>query len=415
MQENTNKKLGVEEAIPSDSNGKPAEKIDSQRNVTAKAARPKKKRKLKAKRKKTSTKSEKKTLVRAPRLFPALTLKESLRIPAAIRENNGGHPWAPDQVAAAVGMSEKTTSFFYLAGSSVQYGLTTGTWKADRIELTALGRDIVYPRNAQAEYEKKLEAFFNIDIFKKVFEHYRGSNLPEMKYLGNTLERDFLIPPEQHEDFARIFRENCEYLNIQNGLVEGKKSKLLVDRLGTTASSPSVTLAEPEKDSDLVAFVIMPFVEHDESHEPGFFDEVLKSLITPAAREAGFIVKTANRHGSDVIQSTIINDLLAADLVVADLTEHNPNVLFELGVRMADDLPVCLIKASGTGQIFDVDNMLRVYTYSRNLWATTIEKDLPNLTDHIKGAWESRDSDSTYMKILKRGVPAIEAMAAGAR
>ena len=49
---------------------------------------------------------------------------------------------------------------------------------------------------------------------------------------------------------------------------------------------------------------------------------------------------TARKAGSDVIHATIVNGLLDADLVVADLTEHNPNVLFELGIRMAEDKPV---------------------------------------------------------------------------
>lgn len=51
--------------------------------------------------------------------------------------------------------------------------------------------------------------------------------------------------------------------------------------------------------------------------------------------DAGFTVETANRQGSGVIQSTIVNEFLEADLVIADLTEHNPNVLFELRRRMA--------------------------------------------------------------------------------
>jgi nucleoside 2-deoxyribosyltransferase len=147
----------------------------------------------------------------------------------------------------------------------------------------------------------------------------------------------------------------------------------------------------------------MPFVERDSKHAQGFFAEVLRSLITPAAKSSGFTVKTANRQGSDLIQSTIINDLIEADLVIADLTEHNPNVMFELGVRMAEDKPVVLIKAQGTGPLFDVDNMLRVFEYSPNLWQTTIEKDLPNLKDFIKGAWDNRASEKSYMKILRGG------------
>ena len=121
-----------------------------------------------------------------------------------------------------------------------------------------------------------------------------------------------------------------------------------------------------------------------------------------------FIVETANRQGSDVIQSTIVNDLLEADLVIADLTDHNPYVLFELGVRIAEDKPVVLVKASGTGRIFDVDNMMRVYEYSANLWQSTVEKDFAEITEHIKAAWEKRSSDQSYMKILRRaGVPKV--------
>ncbi len=108
--------------------------------------------------------------------------------------------------------------------------------------------------------------------------------------------------------------------------------------------------------------------------------------------EAGFTVKTANRQGSDVIQSTTINDLINADLVIADLTEHNPNVLFELGIRIAKKTPVALIKASGTGRIFDVDNIIRVFEYQTTLWKSSIEADLPGLTDHIRATWEKRDS-----------------------
>jgi hypothetical protein len=156
------------------------------------------------------------------------------------------------------------------------------------------------------------------------------------------------------------------------------------------------------------AFVIMPFVEKNDVRPVGFFKEVLRSLLTPAGVASGFVVETANRQGSDVIQSTIVNDLLEADLVIADLTDHNPNVLFELGVRIAEDKPVVLVKASGTGRIFDVDNMMRVYEYSANLWQSTVEKDLAEITEHIKAAWEKRSSDQSYMKILRRaGVPKV--------
>ena len=146
--------------------------------------------------------------------------------------------------------------------------------------------------------------------------------------------------------------------------------------------------------------MIQPFTERESAHAAGFFEEVLRSLIVPAATEAGFTVRSARRQGSDIIQQTIVNDLLEADLVVADLTEHNPNVMFELGMRMAKDKPVALIRAKGTGGIFDVDNMLRVYDYDPNIWPSTIETDLPALKEHISATWENRENENTYMKLL---------------
>jgi hypothetical protein len=144
----------------------------------------------------------------------------------------------------------------------------------------------------------------------------------------------------------------------------------------------------------------MPFVERDEDRYPtGFFAEVLSSVFTPAITGAGLQVRTAQRPGSDLIQSTIVTELLEADLVLADLTEHNPNVLFELGMRIAENKPVVLIRSKGTGRIFDVDHVLRIEEYSPNLWPSTVAEDCPKLEAHIKAAWDNRDSVETYRNI----------------
>ena len=342
-------------------------------------------------------KESKRTRVRWP--FPRTTLEEALKIPGAIKDLNGGNPWEPEEIRKAIGAGTGGNAFFYLTAASRDYGFTTGTNSAEKIALTDLGRDLVYAPNENVERNLKTRAFMNIEVFKRVLEYYKGSKLPDMKYLGNTLQKEFDLVSETHEEFSRTFRENCQYLDITVGLPTTPSES--AGQESPPAVPVTVTLAEAAGTSKLTAFVIMPFVERDQKHPSGFFGEVLRSLITPAAKESHFTVKTANRQGSDLIQSTIINDLIEADLVIADLTEHNPNVMFELGVRMAEDKPVVLIKAQGTGPLFDVDNMLRVFEYSSNLWQTTIEKDLPNLRDFIKGAWENRASDKSYMKILR--------------
>ncbi|HEA0154535.1 TPA: hypothetical protein RVG41_004735 [Escherichia coli] len=159
-------------------------------------------------------------------------------------------------------------------------------------------------------------------------------------------------------------------------------------------------LGESQGQSKLIAFVAMPFSEKTSNYPHGYFDEVLKHLITPSAVKAGFNAKTAKKAGSEVIQSTIVNDLDAADLVIVDLTEHNPNVLFELGMRIAFSKPVCLIRAKGTAPIFDIDHMLRVYDYNPCLWPSTLESDIPQLSEHIKETWINR-RERSYLDIIR--------------
>lgn len=343
---------------------------------------------------KASVQNQKNKISKPQKNYPPVTLEKCLEIAIKIKDLNGGNPWTPKEISQAINV-KGTMEFFYTTSSSRDFGITVGTSSAKQIALTDFGREIVYAPNPEVERTKKIQAFLNIGIFKSVLEYYKGSTLPEMKYLSNTLQQQFKLPPEFHEEFSRVFNENCRYLGVTTG--ESISGASLKNQL----NPPTVVVGETKK-GKLKAFVIMPFVERDNKRPPGFFKEVLDSLLIPAGIDADFTIETANKQGSDVIQSTIINDLLEADLVIADLTDHNPNVLFELGVRMAADKPVALIKSKDTGRIFDIDNMLRVYEYNPNLWKSTIEKDVPELKEHFKAAWDNRDSELSYMKILRR-------------
>lgn len=337
---------------------------------------------------------------RVDRSYPRVTLESAIRIATAIKDKNAGNPWPPEEVGRALGVGVKTGNFFYLTAGSRDYKLTEGTSKTEKISLTGLGRKVVYPKSPEEALVAKREAFLSIDVFRKVLEYYKGSALPEKEYLSNTLTTEFHLPPETHEEFVDLFQKNCKYLGIGSNYDVG--THMVPAPVTSAEATPATFVAVGSEAEGPICFVIMPFVEKDDVHAPGFFNEVLNSLIIPAAKKAGFVVRTANRHGSDVIQSTIVNELLKADLVVADLTEHNPNVLFELGMRMREDKPVALIKATGTGRIFDVDNMLRVVEYDACLWPTTLAVDLPKLHDHIRGAWENRNADISYMKLLRQ-------------
>jgi len=350
-----------------------------------------KKKKPAPKRKPTS-----KSSVRRP--FPQNTLEEAIKVAQAIRDKNNGKAFDTEDVAKVFELSKKGMPFFYLAGSSRDYGLTDGSRDTKQISLTDLGSNIVYPQTAEQEKQSKIEAFLNVPLFQKVYDHYGGGTLPEKQYVSSVLVKKFDLDESLHDDFCTLYQANCKFLSLddeQSGLQE-------VSREGE-ANGEAIVLRQRGTYQNQ-AFIVMPFSEKGDNPRPdSFFSEVLKSLIKPACNAADFGVETARSLGSDLIHHTIIRQLDEAPLVIADLTDHNPNVLFELGVRIALDKPVLLIRAKGTPPIFDVDNMMRVCEYDPRLWKTTIEADITTLTDHIRGGWENREKNPSYMRILKTG------------
>jgi hypothetical protein len=313
------------------------------------------------------------------RPYPQKTLEDALAVPKVIRELNNGNPWGTDQVAKALKVSRQAEKFFYLAAAARDYGLTTGSRDTDQIELAELGKHIVLAKDEDTRRQKKIDAFFKVDLFKKVYDYYNGSkSIPVQEFFGNVLQTEFALDPDFHNEFAEIFKANCKYLAIEDGLGPLASAKA---RKQDDATADVRVIGEAKGKFDRTAFVIMPFTERGETpRSKGFFSEVLKSIVVPAGNKEGFSVETAQQKGSDIIHTTIINRLLEADLVIADLTDHNPNVLFELGIRLAAEKPVALIRAEGTARIFDVD-IIRVADYSPNLWASTVKDDVERIAD----------------------------------
>jgi hypothetical protein len=81
---------------------------------------------------------------RIERPFPRRPLEEAVRIPLALKEQYGGNPRPPAEVATALGASSTTNTFFYQTAASRDFGFTTGTRDTAMIELDDRGRRYVY-------------------------------------------------------------------------------------------------------------------------------------------------------------------------------------------------------------------------------------------------------------------------------
>jgi chaperonin GroEL len=143
-------------------------------------------------------------------------------------------------------------------------------------------------------------------------------------------------------------------------------------------------------------FVIMPFVTtptRNQAQLTSFFENNLRRPIEEASLKYEYTVWRSGETFN--ITDEIIKDLFRADIVIADLSGEypNPNVMYELGVRLAlSEEPVILIRERNpyNKKVFDVDNYY-VHQYDP-LNYTELERHLLAKIDRLEKGEESFES-----------------------
>lgn len=102
-------------------------------------------------------------------------------------------------------------------------------------------------------------------------------------------------------------------------------------------------------------FVIAP-IGNDGTDTRERTEDLLEYVIKPVIeRELGLSVEVAHHIDEPGnITRQVMRKLFEAELVIADLTEQNPNVMYELAVRHATGKPVVTIAEEGASLPFDV-------------------------------------------------------------
>jgi nucleoside 2-deoxyribosyltransferase len=148
--------------------------------------------------------------------------------------------------------------------------------------------------------------------------------------------------------------------------------------------------------------IIMPIASM-----PGYpaehWSEVKNIIIEATQQVDGYNFKTeivSNSDGEiDVIHKRIIQNLYNADIVICDISGKNPNVLFELGMRLAFDKPTILIKDDQTDFIFDT-GVIEHITYPKDLRFSKIVNFKKELALRIKQTYEKSINDPKFSTFL---------------
>jgi Pentapeptide repeats (8 copies) len=160
------------------------------------------------------------------------------------------------------------------------------------------------------------------------------------------------------------------------------------------------TEAVAREEQQKLCFAVMP-ISKPRSRIRRRSDQVLQHIIRPTAEKLGYKTERSDliSQPGSIVQH-IMQRLRDAELVVADLTDLNPNVFYELGIRHMIGKPVVQMMEDNQPIPFDVAQLrtIKVNCRNRNTFQRHIETYKEELENHIRSL-ETNPGDSTPLSI----------------
>jgi hypothetical protein len=157
--------------------------------------------------------------------------------------------------------------------------------------------------------------------------------------------------------------------------------------------------AEAEPQASPTCGIVMPLSAIDSCSESHWSD--VREILNEAIDSAGFepqLVSDADDVG--IIQKRIIQNLYENPIVVCDVSAKNPNVMFELGLRLAFDKPTVIVKDDKTTYSFDTAPIEHLQ-YPRDLRFGQIVDFKEQLAEKLRGTYRKATEDPAYTTFLK--------------
>ncbi len=159
-----------------------------------------------------------------------------------------------------------------------------------------------------------------------------------------------------------------------------------------------------------ICFMVMPYGEKSTgAKKPSkvHFDLLWDRALRPVIEELGYEAVRADQDLGPVIIQDMLERLVAADLVIADVTIPNANVFYEIGVRHAAQQYGCLLVGADWAKVpFDLEQIRRVpYPLgSQRVTAAGAKK----IREALHGAIDKADRSKSPVHKLVPGYPDID-------
>jgi len=152
--------------------------------------------------------------------FPYMGLDDAVEVAKAIHGTTGSGWCQQDQLAAALSMSMASSGFRVRLSTAKLFGLIESERGASGVRLTDLGHQVVDPSQ---ERSAKVEAFLQVPLYKKLYEHHRGKTLPPPAALERVMA-EFGVAKKQTDRARQTFDRSA----MSAGFFEFGRDKLVM-------------------------------------------------------------------------------------------------------------------------------------------------------------------------------------------
>ena len=143
------------------------------------------------------------------------------------------------------------------------------------------------------------------------------------------------------------------------------------------------------EDPKPTCFMAMPITTRPEEAalylDDAHWNHVMGHLFVPAIEAAGFTPVRPVSKGSSMIHADIVKNLEESAMVLCDFSGLNPNVFFELGVRVSLDKPMALVRDEVTRIPFDLGGV-NAHEYRSGMRQWDAKPQVEALAEHLREA-----------------------------
>lgn len=382
----------------------------------------------KQKKAKTTAKTPGNKQGRKQQSFPKSSFEDALAIAQVIQTAGAGNRMRRLTIFDSLGKSPDSGPSRMLVTNSSRYGLTIGGYQADYLELTPNGR---LATDSEANPKERLKARFDLAIraiepFKFLYDRLRGNKLPAQNVIHDML-REGGYAENELAACVDTFIVNVKYLGMLRTLA-GAERLLTIEHVleemppasdlpgepptrGSSTAAKAAHLAPGATAWSKTCFYITPIGAEDSEHRK-HSDLFLNCIVEPAVAAIGLKIVRADQIGKPgMITAQIVDHVLNARLVIADLSFHNPNVFYELSLRHASGLPTVQIIRTADTIPFDLQQYRTIQIDTTDIYSLVpkIETYKSEIAVQVRRALENAESAdnpiTTFCPGIKLSIP----------